>query len=51
MSLAGLGRKITLFRKRQEDFQGYYRIQDSFCICGDGNVLMEILGFPHSTEK
>jgi hypothetical protein len=45
------GRKMNLFRKRQENVQGYYITQDSLCICGNVNDLMDILGFSFGSEE
>jgi hypothetical protein len=36
---------------RHEKFSGYYRMQDSLCICSHVNGLLGGLRFPHSPEK
>jgi len=38
---------MTLF----EEVSGYYRMQDSLCVCSDVNGLMEELRFQHDPEE
>jgi hypothetical protein len=41
----------SIFRKRDEKFSGYYRMQVSLCGCSDVNSLKEETGFPQDPKE
>jgi hypothetical protein len=43
--------RVSAFRKRNETFSAFYRMQDSLCVCADINGLMNQLGIEHSPQE
>jgi len=41
----------SIFRKGDEKFSGYYRMQVFLCGCSDVNSLKEEIGFPQDPKK
>jgi hypothetical protein len=43
--------KVFLFKKRQEKFSGYYKMNCYLRVCNDVNGLTEEAGFPYNVNK
>lgn len=45
------GTKVSVYRKRHEQFSIFFEKNDSICFCKDIDGLMEALGFTHVVEE